>query len=189
VGVPVSVPVNVCGNAVALLGIADAGCRGGAKVSGGNEGSGPQTSGKGSVLGGNQVGVPVSVPVNVCGNSAAVLGKATATCRGGSSVGKPTSPPTTTAPTPPSAKHHHHGSNPPSSGSNPPSSGSHSNGGTPPSGTGSHHPDASLTSSDNGLLPTTGADLAGLLAIALGAIAAGAASLFTVRRRRLAGRA
>jgi len=148
------------------------------------------TSGNGSVLGGNQVSVPVSVPVNVCGNAAAVLGKATAKCRGGSSAGKPTPTPTTTTPTPPSAKHHHHGSTPPSSSGNPPSSGGHNNGGTPPSGTGSHHhPDVSLTSSNNGLLPTTGADLAGLLAIALGAIAAGAVSLFAVRRRRLAGRA
>jgi hypothetical protein len=39
---PISVPVNVCGNAIAILGIANAGCVGGAGVSngGGHHGGG-----------------------------------------------------------------------------------------------------------------------------------------------------
>ncbi|MEU5876915.1 chaplin [Spirillospora sp. NPDC047279] len=31
---PISIPINVCGNAVAVLGIAGAGCKGGASVGG-----------------------------------------------------------------------------------------------------------------------------------------------------------
>ncbi|MEV0619670.1 chaplin family protein [Nonomuraea sp. NPDC050404] len=44
------------------------------------------TSGNGSVLGGNQLHLPVSVPVNVCGNAVAVIGGATAGCKGGAGV-------------------------------------------------------------------------------------------------------
>jgi hypothetical protein len=33
---PISIPVDVCGNAVAILGIAGAGCEGGASVGGGH---------------------------------------------------------------------------------------------------------------------------------------------------------
>ncbi|MGI5224823.1 chaplin family protein [Actinoallomurus iriomotensis] len=45
------------------------------------------TSGDGSILGGNQVNVPISIPVNVCGNAIAVIGGARAGCRGGAAVG------------------------------------------------------------------------------------------------------
>jgi ChpA-C len=44
------------------------------------------TSGDGSILGGNQVFVPINIPVNVCGNAIAVLGIAGAGCQGGASV-------------------------------------------------------------------------------------------------------
>ncbi|GHE40232.1 hypothetical protein GCM10017673_48270 [Streptosporangium violaceochromogenes] len=90
---PVTAPVNVCGNAVALFGGAFAGCKGGASVvNGGGPGSGAggnTTSGRGSVLGGNQVVAPVTAPVNVCGNAVAVLGDAAAGCLGGSHAGAP----------------------------------------------------------------------------------------------------
>src|SRR5262249_14023707 len=90
-----SVPVNVCGNAAAVLGWAAAGCEGGAAVIhtdgaswGGWGGPGDVwiTSGDNSILGGNQINAPVSVPVNICGNAAAVLGSALAGCRGGAAV-------------------------------------------------------------------------------------------------------
>jgi hypothetical protein len=80
VNVPVSIPVNVCGNAV---GNAFAGCKGGAAVDGQRGSGGQWTSGNHSVLGGNQVHIPVKAPVNVCGNGAAVLGDAVAGCAGG----------------------------------------------------------------------------------------------------------
>src|SRR3569833_5558 len=44
------------------------------------------TNGNGSVLGGNQVTAPLSIPVDVSGYSLAVLGLALAGCKGGTSV-------------------------------------------------------------------------------------------------------
>ncbi|HLH59332.1 MAG TPA: chaplin family protein [Streptosporangiaceae bacterium] len=44
------------------------------------------TSGNGSILGGNQIFIPINIPVDVCGNAVAVLGIAGAGCQGGSSV-------------------------------------------------------------------------------------------------------
>jgi len=85
---PVTAPVNVCGNAVAVLGKAFAGCKGGAKVVGGS-GSGAggnRTSGRGSILGGNQIVAPITAPVNVCGNAVAILGDAAAGCLGSAKV-------------------------------------------------------------------------------------------------------
>ncbi|WTL69588.1 chaplin family protein [Streptosporangium sp. NBC_01495] len=85
---PITAPINVCGNAVAVLGGAFAGCQGGASVGGGGGAGagGNTTSGRGSVLGGNQVVAPITAPINVCGNAVGVLGQAAAACRGGASV-------------------------------------------------------------------------------------------------------
>lgn len=44
------------------------------------------TSANGSVLSGNQVIIPITAPVNVCGNAIAILGVAKAGCEGGASV-------------------------------------------------------------------------------------------------------
>ncbi|MFC9971468.1 chaplin family protein [Spirillospora sp. NPDC127200] len=86
VNAPVSVPVNACGNAVAIFGSAEAGCAGGAKVDNHGSGGGQLTSGQSGVIAGNQVNAPVSAPVNVCGNAAAIFGEAVAGCDGGASV-------------------------------------------------------------------------------------------------------
>ncbi|GAA4235169.1 hypothetical protein GCM10022254_41830 [Actinomadura meridiana] len=86
---PISIPVDVCGNAVAVLGAAQAQCKGGASVQrGGDDDPKMKTSGNFSILGGNQVKAPISIPVDVCGNAVAVLGLAQAQCKGGASVGK-----------------------------------------------------------------------------------------------------
>ena len=75
INLPINAPIDVCGNAVAVLGNALAGCKGGASVHTGG-GRGPSviqhTSGNGSILGGNQVNVPVNAPIDVCGNAAAL---------------------------------------------------------------------------------------------------------------------
>src|ERR1700677_1673121 len=68
VNAPISVPVNVCGNALAVLGDAFAGCQGGAWVGGGSGHGAWTTSGNNSIVGGNQVNVPVKVPVNISSN-------------------------------------------------------------------------------------------------------------------------
>ncbi|MFB9709977.1 chaplin family protein, partial [Streptosporangium nondiastaticum] len=57
--------------------------------SGAGGAGGNVTSGRGSVLGGNQVVAPITAPVNICGNAVAVLGDAAAGCLGGSHAGGP----------------------------------------------------------------------------------------------------
>ncbi|HEX5494005.1 MAG TPA: chaplin family protein [Mycobacteriales bacterium] len=87
VSVPVKAPVDVCGNAVAVIGHALAECQGGSNVTGGDGVKGAHTSGRHGVLSGNQADVPVKAPVDVCGNGvAAVVGGALAHCEGGASV-------------------------------------------------------------------------------------------------------
>ena len=56
--------------------------------------AGIDTNGSGGILSGNQVIAPVSIPVNICGDSVAIIGISRAGCRGGASVG---------------AGQHHHG--------------------------------------------------------------------------------
>ncbi|GII89251.1 hypothetical protein Ssi03_72410 [Sphaerisporangium siamense] len=92
---PITAPVSVCGNAVAVIGHAFAGCRGGATVPRGGNGYGGQghggrggaggntTDGRHSVLGGNQIVAPITAPVNVCGNA---VGNGAAGCPGGVSA-------------------------------------------------------------------------------------------------------
>ncbi|GAA4510687.1 hypothetical protein GCM10023191_073680 [Actinoallomurus oryzae] len=87
INAPITAPINACGNAVAVIGGSLAGCRGGASASGYRMGGGhSHTSGRHSILGGNQVNAPITAPVNICGNSAAVIGDALAGCRGGARV-------------------------------------------------------------------------------------------------------
>ncbi|MFF4240153.1 chaplin family protein [Actinomadura geliboluensis] len=83
VNAPVSAPVNVCGNSAAVVGTADSGCKGGAKVNGGGAHGGQTTDGSGGALAGNQLNAPISAPVNVCGSAAAVAGIASAHCQDG----------------------------------------------------------------------------------------------------------
>ncbi|MER6944466.1 chaplin family protein [Nonomuraea sp. NPDC000554] len=83
---PISLPITACGNAV---GNGQAGCQGGVSVergAGGPGAGGNRTSGRSGVLAGNQVVAPITAPINVCGNSVALLGKAFSGCRGGASV-------------------------------------------------------------------------------------------------------
>jgi hypothetical protein len=87
VNAPITAPINACGNAVAVVGGSLAGCRGGAAVNGYRAAGGhSHTSGRHSILGGNQVNAPITAPVNICGNSAAVIGDALAGCQGGARV-------------------------------------------------------------------------------------------------------
>src|ERR1700683_4425507 len=88
VNAPVSLPVNVCGVAVTLLGGANAGCAGGAAsntviAGGGSGGGGNGNAGVASVGSGKIVILPISAPVNVCGVSGAVGGFANSGCKGG----------------------------------------------------------------------------------------------------------
>jgi hypothetical protein len=77
---PLVAPITACGNAVAVLGDAAAGCQGKVKESH-HHGSGPSTGGADGVLSGNQVYAPVDVPITACGNAVALLGQAEAGCQ------------------------------------------------------------------------------------------------------------
>ena len=90
VDAPISVPVNLCGVSLGIVGFANSGCEGGASSdvstgsSGGNGGNGNVTGvGNLGIGSGNTVTVPVSAPVNVCGVSGAVAGFANSGCQGG----------------------------------------------------------------------------------------------------------
>jgi hypothetical protein len=88
---PLNIPADVCGDASALLGIAMAGCRGGAVASfektpatdsrRGNGSSGSVWAGSG-----DWTHAPVNSPADICGNAVAVYGAASASCAGGVST-------------------------------------------------------------------------------------------------------
>jgi hypothetical protein len=80
VAIPVTVPVNVVGNSLGILGSAQSFGIGANHVESGRSGGTRQTSGHNKgLLNGNQVSVPVTIPVNVAGNAAALAGKSSAT--------------------------------------------------------------------------------------------------------------
>ena len=96
ISAPVSVPVNICGISLALLGFANSACEGGAStnVAGGTSTGNGNVTGHGNVstVSGNTISAPVSAPVNICGASLGVLGVANSSCEGGSFV-HPSTPP------------------------------------------------------------------------------------------------
>jgi hypothetical protein len=177
---PVSVPIDLCGNVVAALGLGRAECTGGAAVAGGAGSGGTAggsadspglgkveqaaptaqnagasgTSGTGGLLSGNEISVPVTVPVTVCGNAAAVLGEATASCQSP----RPSTP--RKSPVPPQPRH------------------------VMQSAPTRHpkviHPE---TASVAGILPITGVNLAGMTAGAAVFLTVGAGTLLGARRR------
>ncbi|TDE27137.1 chaplin family protein [Actinomadura sp. 6K520] len=103
---PIDMPISVCGNAIAIAGLAQAECEGGAHVGSGGSDDGYQGADRrdhrhgrggdevnqlsyGNVgLGnGNQVYAPIDAPISVCGNAVAVLfAQAQAQCEGGATV-------------------------------------------------------------------------------------------------------
>src|SRR5690349_16562188 len=84
------VPVDVSGNALGLLGFADAQSGGGAVANtesatteSANSTEAWTTGYNAGILNGNQLSNTVQLPIDVCGNSIAVLGFANASCGGG----------------------------------------------------------------------------------------------------------
>ncbi|KUL26477.1 hypothetical protein ADL15_37940 [Actinoplanes awajinensis subsp. mycoplanecinus] len=89
IAVPVTVPVNMNGNADSLFGISSAQGGGvnrieGGQVAQGGHGGGISQSSGGNVgfLNGTQIAVPITIPINQCGNSTSIFGisSAQATC-------------------------------------------------------------------------------------------------------------
>jgi hypothetical protein len=94
INAPISVPVNLCGVSLGIIGFANSGCEGGATSNvstqgGGNGGGG--NNGNGNVVGNGNIGVgsgntitaPISAPVNVCAVSGSVGGYTNSDCQGG----------------------------------------------------------------------------------------------------------
>ena len=87
---PINVPVNVVGNAAAVLGVANAAGTGVHKIESGKVESGKggkggkgdhvdqNTSNNFGILNGTQVYAPINVPINLCGNALSILGLANA---------------------------------------------------------------------------------------------------------------
>src|SRR5947209_2521974 len=90
VAVPVEAPVTVSGNAIGLLGGASASSSNGGSASGmitPNVGGTGGTSDNFGVGTGNQLLVPVQVPIDICGNAIGALGTAGASCGGSGDTG------------------------------------------------------------------------------------------------------
>ena len=84
---PIQVPIDICGNAVAVAGVAGAGCDGGSSADlESSNGLGDMVSaGNQGILNGNQAQIPIQAPIDVCGNAVgALIGVAGAGCDGGS---------------------------------------------------------------------------------------------------------
>jgi hypothetical protein len=109
VQIPVNVPVNVCGNQVAVIGVLDSvvgnTCTNAGGSAAGGSGAGATAAGAAvgspGVLSGNLVQAPVNVPVNVCGNQVAAVGvgdtDAGNSCSNGAGPGQPSAPTATAA--------------------------------------------------------------------------------------------
>jgi hypothetical protein len=83
----IQIPIDVCGNAVGVLGAAQASCVGGATATDNGGSDTTMTSGfNAGLLNGNQANALVQIPINVCGNAVGVLGAAQASCVGGSTA-------------------------------------------------------------------------------------------------------
>jgi hypothetical protein len=80
----IQAPINVCGNAIALLGDATAGCAGGAWANHFGELGDLHSSDNFGLLNGTQVRALLQAPVDVCGNAVGIGGSASAWCTGGS---------------------------------------------------------------------------------------------------------
>jgi hypothetical protein len=102
IAVPVTVPINQNGNADSLFGISSANGAGvnhvqehGQQAGGGwNDGISQATGGNVGILNGTQIAVPITIPINQCGNADSIFGvsQARATCGnfigGGSGMGR-----------------------------------------------------------------------------------------------------
>ena len=106
VQIPIDVPVNACGDTVNVIGALNPAkhnhCdnHGGSGSGGGSSANGSATGSPG-ILSGNNVQVPIDVPVNVCGDTVNVIGLKNVAKDNSCSNGGPLTPPSSTPPTSP----------------------------------------------------------------------------------------
>jgi ChpA-C len=105
--VPVNAPVNVCGNQVDIVGLGNSVHGNSCANRGGGGRTTASSSSKGSpgIGSGNVIQVPISAPVNVCGNQVDIVGLLNAvahdSCKNGGTPPRPVPPPTTPPTRPP----------------------------------------------------------------------------------------
>ena len=77
---PVDIPINICGNALSLLGEANAGavCANSSSHGRKTESVKQDTSDNNGILNGTQVYAPITAPLNIAGNSIGILGEGNA---------------------------------------------------------------------------------------------------------------
>ncbi|WP_043510553.1 MULTISPECIES: hypothetical protein [unclassified Actinoplanes] len=98
IAVPVTVPINQNGNADSLFGVSSARGSGvnhvteGAHVAGGgwNDGIAQQSGGNVGFLNGTQIAVPITIPINQCGNADSLFGVSSAQATCANFIGGPT---------------------------------------------------------------------------------------------------
>jgi hypothetical protein len=147
---PVNVPVNVCGDTVNVVGVHNPAKGNHCENAGGGATATGSSTGSPGIGSGNTIQLPISVPVNVCGDSVNVVGV------GNGAVGNDCANGTPSVPvTPPST-------NPP-----PPVTGTPGGGVTPHSGTPEGGGYVIPASATTGMLAHTGAD--GLMLAPIGA--------------------
>ena len=86
----IQAPISLCGNSIAILGVAGSSCQGDSTATtkpsqagnGHGHGHNLTTGDNFGLLNGNQADTDVQVPVTVCGNSIAILGVASSGCHG-----------------------------------------------------------------------------------------------------------
>jgi hypothetical protein len=102
--VPVDVPVNLCGDTVNVVGVGNSAKGNHCHNSGGSSTGGSTATGSSvgspGILSGNTVQLPISVPVNACGDSVNVVGVGNGAEGDSCANNTPSTPPTTTTPPP-----------------------------------------------------------------------------------------
>jgi hypothetical protein len=182
INIPVDVAIEVCGNAIAVLGTSAAECSTVVNViqeSPDNGAEAPATDGTGGAGSGNQVTVPVDAAVPICENALAVLGIAEPDCL--AEISEEPAP-----------------EEPPADGGDP-GDRDEPDGGTPapekPADPDPERPAEGDRAGDTpeaaaergpGGLPLTGTALTGLIAAGVAAVGGGAAAMYAARRRRSA---
>src|SRR6185369_8498675 len=86
VNLGLQLPIDVCGNAIGVVGNAQASCEGGATATGGSGDVSANSGFNSGILSGNQVNGLVQIPINVCGNAIGLFGNVEAGCKGGSTA-------------------------------------------------------------------------------------------------------
>jgi hypothetical protein len=83
---PISLPINLAGNSAAILGEANSRALAGNRIESAQGGPRQDNGDNNGILNGTQIAAPISIPINVCGNSLGLLGSASSAAACGNDV-------------------------------------------------------------------------------------------------------